>query len=236
MKDITQSFGTVYRPIKALVVFNDDKKNTYVESYDMDENGCPVNAHPLTVGESVKLAKALDTSDALQRNFLKPAGLLPSNVLYINPDHNGFAVWHTPKQRVNLLFVERLKIPNGIASIPALLWKASKDNLYIYALADNTTVSEHTALYNAPFFNLYEDGKVCMGTVKINIPSDCLLEEFIALWQNYFFNSFFSHTLGGRSSVKGNIIQLWQSLIGKRKSFPAEVLLQKKLTVKQILL
>ncbi|MFV8327742.1 hypothetical protein [Flavobacterium sp. ZS1P14] len=30
-----------------------------------------------------------------------------------------------------------------------------------------------------------------MGTVAVTIKSDCLLEEFIALWEQYFFNSYF---------------------------------------------
>jgi PRTRC genetic system protein B len=238
MKDITSTFGALYTPVKAFLVYEKSgtEKNVYVESYDIDRNGCPVNAHPLSIKESTEMAKALDTSDELKRNFLKPSGLLPKNVLYINPDHDGYAVWTSPKQQVDLFFIENLNIPNGRASVPALLWKASKTELRIFAIEADENINEHTALYQAPFFNLYEDGKVCMGTVQIQIDPDCLLEEFIKKWQEYFFNSFFSHLIKSKSPVKGNIIQMWQSLSGTKKAFPVKSLLKNGLTLKSIIL
>jgi PRTRC genetic system protein B len=237
MKDITTTFGTLYNPIKALVVYQKDNtdKSIYVESYDMDKNGYPINAHPLSLKESTQLANALDTSEEFTRKFLKPSGLLPKNVLYINPEQEGYAVWHTPAQKGNLFFVESLGIPNGKASIPALLWKASKNTLWIYALNSNQEICETTTLYHAPFFNLYEDGKVCMGTVSVSIKADCLLEEFIQEWEQYFFNSYFSHLIQKQSPVKGNIIQLWQTLVFSGKPFPMKSLLKNGLTIKNLL-
>ncbi|MFV8328185.1 PRTRC system protein B [Flavobacterium sp. ZS1P14] len=237
MKDITATFGTLYNPVKAFVVYqkNTADKTIYVEAYDMDKNGCPINAHPLSLRESTQLANALDTSDELKRNFLKPSGLLPKNVLFINPDHDGYAVWHTPSQRVDLFFVDGLAIPNGKVSMPPLVWKASKNTLWIYAMDSDKEINEQTALAHAPFFNLYTDGKVCMGTVSISIKTDCLLEEFIQQWEQYFFNSYFSHLIGDASPVKGNIIQLWQNLVFNGKPFPMKSLLKNGLTIKNLL-
>ncbi len=238
MNDITATFGTLYHPVKAFVVYEQkgQDKNIYIESYDMDESGVPTNAHPLSIRESTALAKALDSSAELKRSFLKPEGLLPRNVLYINPDHNGYAVWHTPQRIVNLLFVEGLSIPNGKVNIPALLWKASKESLYIYALKNATEMDEQVLLYHAPFFNIYKDGKVCMGTVNIKISPDCQLEIFMQQWETYFFNSYFSHLMQEHNPVKGNIVQLWQSLINTRKKFPAKTLIKNGLTIKQLIL
>jgi PRTRC genetic system protein B len=237
MKDITTIFGTLYNPVKAFVVYekNNADKTIYVEAYDMDKNGYPINAHPLSLRESTQLANALDTSDELKRNFLKPLGLLPNNVLYINTNHDGYAIWHTPSQRVDLFFVNSLAIPNGKASVPPLLWKASKNTLWIYAMDINTEINEQTPLSHAPFFNLYEDGRVCMGTVSISIKTDCLLEEFILQWEQYFFNSYFSHLIPDKSPVKGNIIQLWQKLVNSRKQFPIKLLIKNGLTLKKLL-
>jgi len=237
MNNITTDFGSLYHPKKAFVVYQQQGqgKHIYVESYDMDSKGYPVNAHPLTVRESNALAKALDSSPEQQRSYLKPAGLLPKNVLYINPDQNGYAVWHTPQQRVNLLFIEDLGIPNGKAHVPALLWKASKEALQIFALKGGTEPQEQTVLYHAPFFNIYETGKVCMGSVAVNIQPDCRLETFMHQWENYFFNSYFSHLFAGHVPVKGNIVQLWQGLINSPKKFHQKVLIKNGLTIKNIL-
>jgi PRTRC genetic system protein B len=237
MNDITGAFGTLYLPKKAFVVYQQEgqEKHIYIESYDMD-GGYPVNAHPLSVKESIALAKALDTSEDLTCGFLKPGGLLPKNVLYINPDTNGYAVWHTPQQTVNMLFTETLGIPNGRANVPALLWKASKECLYIYALKNDTGLHEQEVLYHAPFFNVYESGKVCMGTVNIHISPDCRLEAFMRQWESYFFNSYFSHLFEKHNPVKGNIVQLWHSLAGGRKKFPKKSLVKNGRTIKNILL
>lgn len=238
MKDITNTFGTLYHPVKAFVVYQQDTadKNFYVEAYDMDKNGFPINAHPLTLRESTKFANALDTSEVYSRKFLKPLGLLPKNVLYLNTDRDGFVLWYTPAQKVDMFFVENLGIPNGTAALPPLLWKASKNTLWIFAMGGQGEINQQTELYCAPFFNLYADGRVCMGTVAVNIKADCPLEEFIALWERYFFKSYFSHLITNKSPVKGNIIQLWKSLVGSRKKFPIKSLLKNGLTIKKLLL
>lgn len=237
MKDITQTFGTLYNPVKAFVVYqeNSAEKSIYVEAYDMDKNGCPINAHPLSLRESIELAGALDTSEELTRKFLKPSGLLPKNVLYLNPEHDGYAVWYSPAQKVDLFFVEGLGIANGKAFVPPLLWKASKNNLCIYAMDTDTQINQQTVLYHAPFFNIYKDGKVCLGTVSVNIKADCLLEEFMYLWEQYFFNSYFSHLIIENSPIKTNIVQLWQNLVNTKKRFPLKFLLKNGLTIKNLL-
>ncbi|WP_241774953.1 prokaryotic E2 ligase family D protein [Flavobacterium sp. Leaf82] len=237
MKDLTQRFGTLYHPVKAFVVFKKDTtdKSIYVEGYDMDKNGCPINAHPLSRRETAQLASALDTSDEITRKFLKPSGLLPKKVLHLNPGHDGAAIWYTPAQKVSLFFVESLGITSGEAFVPPLLWKATKNTLYIYAMDTDKKINEQTVLYHAPFFNLYNDGRVCMGTVKVDIKTDCHLEDFMQWWEQYFFNSYFSHLIGNTSPVKGNIIQFWQKLVNTTKPFPIKSLIKNSLTIKNIL-
>jgi PRTRC genetic system protein B len=234
--NITQQFGRLYDPIKALLIYkNIEKKSIYVEAFDMDQNGKPINAHPLTMQESISLAKALDTSEDMQTSFLDPVGLLPKNVLYINRGRNAFALWQTPGQKVRLLFKEGLSIPNGEAYVPPMIWKAQRNTLCVYALNTDEPSTLTTPLFHAPYFNIYGDGKVCLGTVSIQVPRDCGLEEFIRLWEIYFFNSSFSHMIGGQSPVKGNIVQLWQKLVNTDEPFPIEKLNPIKLTVKDLL-
>lgn len=74
-----------------------------------------------------------------------------------------------------------------------------------------------------------------MGTVAVNIQPDCLLEEFMQLWQQYFFNSYFSHLMQEHNPVKGNIIQLWKNLVGSRKKFPQKALIKNGLTIKNLI-
>ena len=239
MKEITQDFGTLYHPTTALVFYKNDERNieTYVEHFDMDENGNPINAHPLTEREAKKLAKALATKTQRKKNqnFLKPKGVLPNHILHINPSENGSVLWYTKSMNRQFYFTENLEIPNGRVEVPAMLWFANKRSLKIFALANSRRPTEKTELFYAPFFNVYEDGNVCMGTVDVNIQNSNYIEEFIEKWEDYFFNSYFSHLMNEHNPINGNCVSLWKSLINTEKPFPKEALKKANRTLKNLL-
>lgn len=237
MTNITSLFEDTYLPKMAIIIYKNTFQDTdyYVESYDMDENGTPINAHPLSLAEASALAKALDTSKELQKSFLKPAGLLPENLLYLDPSNRGCAIWHTPPHQQELFFAGDLGIDNGKAHIPALLWKASKTELSLFALTGTAKPEVATPLYHAPFFNLHQDGRVCMGTVEIEITEETSLEAFMESWQHYFFNSYFSHLIDEHNPVKGNMVQLWQQQVTMDSPFPCALLKKNKRTLKNLI-
>ena len=239
MKNITQDFGTLYHPTTALVFYQNDERNkdTYVEYFDMNKNGNPVNAHPLTEREAKELLKALTINTQKEKNqdFLKPKGILPTHILHINPSENGSVLWFTKSMKRQLFFTENLGISNGIAEVPAMLWLANKRSLKIFALANIRRPTEKTELFYAPFFNVYENGNVCMGTVDVNIQNSNSLEEFTEKWENYFFNSYFSHLMNEHNPINGNCVSLWKSLINNDKPFPKEALKKANRTLQNLL-
>jgi PRTRC genetic system protein B len=240
MKNITQDFGTLYHPTNALVFYQTDERNrdTYVEHFDMDKNGNPINAHPLSEREAETLAKALSTQTKKEKSqeFLKPKGILPTNILHINPNaENGYVMWYTKSMKRQMFFTENLEIPNGMAEIPSMLWLATQRSLKIFALANNRRPTEKTTLYYAPFFNVYENGNVCMGTVDVNIQNSASVEEFTEKWEGYFFNSFFSHLMNEHNPINGNCVNLWKSLINTDGNFPKEALKKANRTLKTLL-
>ncbi|MEZ7508263.1 PRTRC system protein B [Cloacibacterium sp. Arc13] len=239
MKDIIQDFGTLYHPTNALVFYqnNQGSKDTYVEHFDMDKNGNPINAHPLTEREAKELVKALTTNTQKEKSqdFLKPKGILSTNILQINPSENGVVLWFTKSMKRQLYFTENLEIPNGMAEVPAMLWLANKRSLKIFALTNNRRPTEKSELFYAPFFNVYEDGNVCMGTVDVNIQNSNSLEEFTKKWEDYFFNSYFSHLMIEHNPINGNCVNLWKSLINTEKPFPKEALKKANTTLKNLL-
>ena len=239
MKDITQNFGTLYHPTTALVFYQTDERNkdTYVEYFDMDKNGNPINAHPLTEREAKELIKALTINTQKEKNqdFLKPKGILPTHILHINPSENGSVLWFTKSMKRQLFFTENLGISNGTAEVTAMLWLANKRSLKIFALSSNRRPTEKTELFYAPFFNVYENGNVCMGTVDVNIQNSNSLEEFTEKWENYFFNSYFSHLMNEHNPINGNCVNLWKSLINKEKQFPKEALKKANRTLQNLL-
>lgn len=235
--DITDHFGTLYYP-KSAVVFYETKgteTDMYVEHFDMDSNGIPINAHPLTVKEANILAKSLQTDEEKNQAFLKPKGILPTNILHINPSaEKGTVLWYTKAKQRKLYFVDSLGIPNGMAQVPPMLWLAGKSSLTVFALSNDRRPTEKTPLHYAPFFNIYEKGNVCMGTVSIEIKNSASVEEFIRAWEHCFFNSYFSHSIS-ENLTKTNIVNLWKDLINTDKPFPKEVLKKNNKTLKNLL-
>lgn len=234
--DTNKYFGMLYEPKSALVFYESlDKNEMYVEHFDMDRNGNPINAHPLTVNEAEALAKSLIVDEEIEKAFLKSKGILASNVLQIDPSKKGSVIWYTKAQQQQLYFVKNLEIPNGKAKVPAMLWIADKENLSVFALSSDKRPTEKTLLHYAPFFNVYTDGNVCMGTVDIKIKNSASAEEFIEQWENYFFNSYFSHLVGGHNPIDGNLVNLWKKLLDSNEAFPNELLKKNNKTLKNLL-
>lgn len=237
MKNISCLLDDIYVPRKAIVVYSTLQKyagKIYVEAYDMDNRGKPINAHPLSVEESLHLSHALSVGDETPA-FPASKGLLPAGILYINPRRDGFAVWYTPARMVNILFAETLGIPSGKVPVPPLIWKATLNRLYVYAVGEEKKVAMKTALCHAPFFNIHENGEVCMGTVDIAIEKSCSLEDFIRQWEQYFWDSRFSHLINNSSPVTGDITQLWQQLVKQGKTFPYHRLIHNGRSLKDII-
>lgn len=237
MENIIQDFGKLYHPTSALVFYQttDRIKDIYVEHFDMDKDGNPINAHPLTIREATFLSKALNIETKKNREFLKSQNILSENILHIDPSKEGCVIWYTKGQIVDLFFSETLGISNGMVQVPALLWSANKQNLVIFALASDRRPTEKTVLYHAPFFNVYDSGTVCMGTVDVNIKNSASIEEFTEAWEKYFFNSYFSHLMNGHNPIKGNCVNLWKNLIGTRNLFPKNILKRTNKTLKDLL-
>ncbi|MGV4502139.1 hypothetical protein ACQ1PX_11730 [Ornithobacterium rhinotracheale] len=74
-----------------------------------------------------------------------------------------------------------------------------------------------------------------MGSVSIDIEKSTSLEEFMQLWETYFFESYFSHLLDNYCPTKRNITNIWKSLIDTEKPFPNKELKENNKTLKDIL-
>jgi PRTRC genetic system protein B len=245
MNNVSHQFSEQYVPVKALLIYNSivpetdnfEQKETeiYVESYDIGKYGNPINAHPLSLKEMTALAVLFQSSKELQNTYLQSRGVIPQRVIYLNSQTNGYAVWYTPPKETDLFFSDGLGIPSGKTKIPAMLWKATKDRLQVFALKGKAKPNADTPLYYAPLFNLSQDGSVCMGTVNINIDRQTHLEQFMGQWESYFFNSYFTHTLGNHRHCKGNLIQLWQEQASTGRDFPQSELIKNGKTLKDLI-
>jgi PRTRC genetic system protein B len=245
MNNVSHQFNEQYVPVKALLIYHSvvaetdsyeqKESDIYVESYDIGKQGYPINAHPLSVKEMIALSELMQSTQELQNNFLQCKGVIPQALIHINSQTNGYAVWYTPPKETDLFFNDSLGIPSGKTKIPALLWKATKERLQVFALKGRSKPNANTALYHAPIFNVSSDGSVCMGTVNINIDRQTHLEQLMAQWESYFFNSYFTHTLGSHRHCKNNLVQLWQEQVGTGREFPQGELIKNGKTLKDLI-
>lgn len=243
MKNLTNNFCNPYQPVKALLIcqkqeVGDDgetAESIYVESYDIGKFGKPINAHPLTFKETLYLSSIFQAAEEMKTGYLRSRDVMPNKVLYVNPQQGGYAVWYTPPQEVPMFFAEALGISSGRAKVPAMVWKAGRDELSVYALKGNRKPDGRTKLFHAPYFNVYQNAKVCMGTVRINITEAARLEDFMGQWENYFWNSYFSHLMNGHEPVTSNIVQLWQAQLKTGAPFPTDVLKPTDQTLQNLL-
>ena len=113
MENITTIFNETYAPVKALVIHQSQQnaEHVYVEAYDISSNGKPVNAHPLSVKETIALADSLNASSELKNDYLKSKGLLPDKVLYILLQHMVLQYGTHPHRKLMYCSRKALKYP-----------------------------------------------------------------------------------------------------------------------------
>ena len=54
-------------------------------------------------------------------------------------------------------------------------------------------------------------------------------------WEDYFFNSYFSHLMYGHNPIRGNCVNLWKELIETGNKFPNKELKKSNKTLKNLL-
>jgi len=107
---------------------------------------------------------------------------------------------------------------------PALLFKACGTHLWVRALAKDERPTAETKLCMAPYWNCYDNGVCCTGSMKI--PQEKSVAA-IDLWEEAFFQSEFTHASGVRKHTRfpGGFLAMWQSLAGQ-EAFPEKYLVR----------
>jgi len=239
MKNITHAFQTLYEPQILLAIYQHEapdqrEKSTFVESFSFNQACQPVNRRPLTLADNQLLSNCVGAMKDNSLTFTECQDILPTNVLHIPQTSTGHLVWYTKPKKTYLLFEERTNIASAVYPVPALLWRANCREISIYALPDGKRPNEKTIIYHAPFFNVYNSGSVCMGTVSLKGLQHLRMEAFMKQWQHLFFGSRFSHT-NFNDGVKGGMSKLWQSLKGAQPKFPVDKLKKANTNLKNLI-
>lgn len=170
----------------------------------------------------------LKTGQLLDRTFVEelltglrgaqPVEILPENVLARTPER--MAWWVKPSPRTMYYAVERSPELEALSGVrfpqPSLVFDVAGNGLRVRALASNERPTKDTPLYHAPYWNVYDNGAVCLGSTPV--PQTIRVETMDA-WVEAFFVSRFSHQNAHErltTHPKG-FIGLWRELAGKKR-------------------
>jgi len=185
----------------------------------------PQKQGPPMLGPAQPLATSFmeDLADSLSGGTT--AEVLPENVL---AKSDRMIAWWTPRRRRPMFFENaegKAQKLNGKAfPQPPLVWRVALGDLKIRALCENKRPDAQTTLAVAPFWNLSDDGRVCLGSMRC--PESASVAS-IEAWEKGFYESAFTHANVGRlTRHEGGHDALWGELEGRRRRFPAGTLIQ----------
>jgi len=204
----------------ALLIYRENRRSFITwHTVTAQQQGPPLlgPAQPLTTAFIEDLAESLSGGAV--------AEFLPENVLART---DRMIAWWTPR-RVRRMFFENAEgkaqhLNGRVFPQPALVWKVAQGDLKVRALGDNKRPNAKTTLAVAPFWNLSDDGRVCLGTMRS--PENACAAS-IGDWEQGFYESAFTHSIVGRlTRHKGGHDALWAELAGRRRPFPTETLIR----------
>ena len=232
MNKLTKELTRIMQPAAALIVYlcEDDylRRDYFLELRKINKNGLMEAGKPV----SMNFIQSLTNSFSVKSISSAPHGVIPEKLLYADIRQEKY-VWHTPPCRKYMYFRHDLKIPNGEYSLPALVWIVKGESLYIHAYTAKRLTPD-TQLFSAPFFNVRpDDGSVCLGNAKLELPENINFHNFIKFWEDKFFLSEFSHILG-QNPVRSNLVTVIKN---SASSFDNKELLPvKKMKLKNLLI
>jgi len=172
------------------------------------------------------------TVDALRRvltdlapDVIPPPQLVPPNVLSIGP---GYLVWWTPPTR-RTIWIRNEGVGgerNAEVPHPGLVFAVVRGGWYVFAVKGNQRPDADTRLFQAPYFNVYENGSICVGSTPTPVGG---MAEQAKAWEDAFFGSWFSHTNVHPPkklvNYRGGTMAYQKALLnGKFKDFPERAL------------
>jgi PRTRC genetic system protein B len=216
MNELTHNLITDYKPKVLITVYYGSSDDFYLESHLVKEDGSIAAGRPLQQETIQKMVDTFLIKDTKERQI---TGLMPGNLLYYKnlPGGRYKMIWHRPMEQRVLHHASELKIPTGKAMVPPLLYVVSEKKLSLFALSSNDRPNEVTKLYEAPFFNIYDSGGVCLGNAKVKQPLNNYA-SIMRYWEDLFWLSNFTH-INGKEKLKVDMKQYWTNAIKlKRKN------------------
>jgi PRTRC genetic system protein B len=216
-----------YHLQQALLIYagnGDTRGRSFVTLHDVQGESKP------TLGPAQRLSTAFLTSLAKNLHRNVSVEIMSENVLART---NDMFMWWTPAQMRPMFFGSpdgKMATLNGLSfPQPPLVFLSDEHTLSVRAVKRSQRPTANTKLYVAPYWNVYEDGSICLGLTPIpTSPSISTIPQ----WKRAFFESEFTHPNGAQrvTTHKGGFAGLWEALASKDQ-FPTRYLVDAKQTL-----
>jgi PRTRC genetic system protein B len=178
------------------------------------------DASGIRLAEGVPITRSLleGVDDLIGHNAL---AYIPDRVVAVG--RNAVA-WYEPAATRPMFFeprsdaathaFDRVPVPH-----PPLVFIAKNRSLSIFALARNRRPTLKTPLAPAPYWNVFDSGRVCLGSTRI---PDHIDTSMTGAWTDAFFASNFTHLSSGkRWDFGGTYAELLAAAIARGSFDPA---------------
>lgn len=171
-------------------------------------------------------------------NPAKRMTFIPATLLAAN---GSAMVWWRPPAKARVWFNagegDPLGDRTGITPQPGLVFAVADGKWSVWAVKGNERPGPQSLLFNAPYYNVWEGGGICVGNAA---PPKVVEASAIPDYEAAFFDSRFTHSNVRRKGVltcwRGGIGALWMSLLaGRHRTFPERALVSSGKTVEQVI-
>lgn len=236
MKFEVTSLGETYTLTHALLVYQAaGSQGTYATKHPVQMiDGKPMirPGSPMTEGDYKELIEGLRPKDRPGIEWNDP------NILARGMSR---LIWWTSPRKRAMFFkasphaAKKVEGKNACPT-PGLVFMAGPRTLHVFAFKGEQAPTRQTRLYQAPFFNVWSDGKVCVGNAPL--PAEDQRGD-LAAWERFFFGSNFTHPNFGqkdRLTLGIEPCAFWERQLKRpTKTFPERVLVDINLTVNDLL-
>lgn len=194
-----------------------------------------VEGEPTIMAGKAMTARAAITLSRDLCKGVRHGGFIPETVLYMDGD---LLLWWVPPMRRYIVFqtVELGKEACGeVVPHPGLVFAASSTVWAVWAVKGNQRPTPDTPLFQAPYFNVWQNGRICQGNVEV--PQGTTAEKIDA-WNTAFFGSYFTHPNVHKNLIKyrGGAFAFWRDMLDQKfAAFPERVLVSVEFTLNTLL-
>ncbi|KVR82616.1 PRTRC system protein B [Burkholderia vietnamiensis] len=199
----------------------------------------PIIAQPKTGQPIMGAGRPLDREALLQslkqlaEHAAPRAEFLPSTVLGVSPE--AVTWWCPPGMRRVFFDCDNLGKRSAVVPHPGLVFQASNYGFCVFAVACSDRPVRETALFEPPYFNTWDGGRICIGSARVPKRVDVASIEG---WETGFFDSAFTHPNAGgkRVEYQDGEYAFWRDMLDGKfgEAFPLNALVPMKRTVEQL--